>query len=246
MSEVTRAEQLADRIHPGTDWYEFDQQTWCNEAAVELRRLSAVEADRDRWQRNRDMWKDQSFAQAVELHELRERLARQSELIQQAKEAMAEAKNWMSWAKTELDKDIPTGEPVHPVSVKLTWPASSLALDVLKRGVIRLRMDLVARLTALATLLERLVLRAVMQMRDIRFRIALAALMLVRVEQSASVDMVFESADHRRMLHAEIAGRFLFAADGAYLFVHLRQLPIFRQLASAARPVVAWRAVQHR
>jgi len=48
------------------------------------------------------------------------------------------------------------------------------------------------------------------------------------------------------MLHAEITGRFLFAADGAYLFVHLRALAVLGQLASAARPVVAWRAVELR
>lgn len=90
MSEVTRAEQLAERLM-ACSTVDFDGDFMA--AAVELRRLSAVEADRDRWQRNRDMWKDQSFAQAVELHELRERLARQSALLQKAKEAIEAHKN---------------------------------------------------------------------------------------------------------------------------------------------------------
>jgi hypothetical protein len=39
MSEAKpRALVLAERIHPQTDWYEFDSQSWCNEAAAELRR----------------------------------------------------------------------------------------------------------------------------------------------------------------------------------------------------------------
>jgi len=46
------------------------------------------------------------------------------------------------------------------------------------------------------------------------------------------------------MLRAEIAGGLFLPADGADFLVHLRPFSIFRQLASAARPVVAWRAVQ--
>lgn len=123
MSEVTRAEQLAETLEAkaagqknsfGDYWGDWV----CRDAAAELRRLSAAEV----------FWSDHQQQAAKDLREARAAIARQSELIQQAKEAMAEAKNWMSWAKTELDKDIPTGEPVHPVSVKLTWPASSLAL----------------------------------------------------------------------------------------------------------------------
>ena len=71
MSNTTKAEQLAERIHPQTDWYEFDQQTWCNEAAAELRRLSAVEADKERTERNRDMWKAQCERQSAVIGELR-------------------------------------------------------------------------------------------------------------------------------------------------------------------------------
>jgi hypothetical protein len=38
MSEAKpRALVLAERIHPQTDWYEFDSQSWCNEAAALLR-----------------------------------------------------------------------------------------------------------------------------------------------------------------------------------------------------------------
>lgn len=40
-SELPEALRLAERIHPQTDWYEFDQQTWCNAAAAELRKLHA-------------------------------------------------------------------------------------------------------------------------------------------------------------------------------------------------------------
>lgn len=42
---MSRASELADRIHPRTDWYEFDTQTWCNEAAAELRRLERLNAE---------------------------------------------------------------------------------------------------------------------------------------------------------------------------------------------------------
>lgn len=42
---MSRASELADRIHPRTDWYEFDAQTWCNEAAAELRRLDRVNVE---------------------------------------------------------------------------------------------------------------------------------------------------------------------------------------------------------
>lgn len=41
MTDRNEAMRLADRISPETDWYEFDQVTWCNEAAALLRQLSA-------------------------------------------------------------------------------------------------------------------------------------------------------------------------------------------------------------
>lgn len=41
MTDRNEALRLADRISPETDWYEFDQVTWCNEAAALLRQLSA-------------------------------------------------------------------------------------------------------------------------------------------------------------------------------------------------------------
>jgi len=34
---MTRALELADRIHDGTDWYEFDAQSFCLEVSVLLR-----------------------------------------------------------------------------------------------------------------------------------------------------------------------------------------------------------------
>lgn len=37
MTNRNEALRLADRISPETDWYEFDQVTWCNEAAALLR-----------------------------------------------------------------------------------------------------------------------------------------------------------------------------------------------------------------
>ena len=36
-TDHNEAMRLADRISPETDWYEFDQVTWCNEAAALLR-----------------------------------------------------------------------------------------------------------------------------------------------------------------------------------------------------------------
>jgi hypothetical protein len=38
-------EELASRIHSGTDWYEFDARSWCEEAAAQLRRLAARVAE---------------------------------------------------------------------------------------------------------------------------------------------------------------------------------------------------------
>ena len=47
----SEALRLADRITPETDWYEFDQVTWCKAAAKELRtqaaRIASLEAERD-------------------------------------------------------------------------------------------------------------------------------------------------------------------------------------------------------
>lgn len=44
--------RLADRITPETDWYEFDQVTWCRAAAKELRtqaaRIAELEAEVER------------------------------------------------------------------------------------------------------------------------------------------------------------------------------------------------------
>ena len=40
---MNKALELANRICPGLDWYEFDYQTWCVDAAAELRRLAALE-----------------------------------------------------------------------------------------------------------------------------------------------------------------------------------------------------------
>jgi len=37
MVDRNEALRLADRISPETDWYEFDQVTWCNQAAALLR-----------------------------------------------------------------------------------------------------------------------------------------------------------------------------------------------------------------
>ena len=37
----SEALRLADRITPETDWYEFDQVTWCKAAAKELRTQAA-------------------------------------------------------------------------------------------------------------------------------------------------------------------------------------------------------------
>jgi len=52
------------------------------------------------------------------------------EALRQAREALQAIKERGSWAKAELDKDIPTGEPVHPVSAALTWPLSTVGLAI--------------------------------------------------------------------------------------------------------------------
>lgn len=44
---MSKALELADRITPETDWYEFHAEPWCESAAAELRRLAEVERDRD-------------------------------------------------------------------------------------------------------------------------------------------------------------------------------------------------------
>jgi len=48
----SEALRLADRIAPETDWYEFDQITWCRAAAKELRtqaaRIAELEAEVER------------------------------------------------------------------------------------------------------------------------------------------------------------------------------------------------------
>lgn len=38
---MSKAEELASRIHPQTDWYEFDHESWCQYAAAHLRALDA-------------------------------------------------------------------------------------------------------------------------------------------------------------------------------------------------------------
>lgn len=70
-TEQPEALRLADRIHRRTDWYEFDAQTWCNEAAAELRRLHAVEIEAQRTERNRDMLRGQVQRQAEKLLDFR-------------------------------------------------------------------------------------------------------------------------------------------------------------------------------
>lgn len=53
-TDHNEAMRLADRISPETDWYEFDQVTWCNEAAALLRQQAerelALMAERDQHQ----------------------------------------------------------------------------------------------------------------------------------------------------------------------------------------------------
>jgi len=47
------------------------------------------------------------------------------EAVKQAADALAEIIAAGQLAKTMLDAGIPAGEPVHPVSARLTWPLST-------------------------------------------------------------------------------------------------------------------------
>lgn len=50
MPDHNEAMRLADRISPETDWYEFDQVTWCNEAAALLRQQAERIAELEKMQ----------------------------------------------------------------------------------------------------------------------------------------------------------------------------------------------------
>lgn len=52
---MSKAIELADRITPETDWYEFHAEPWCESAAAELRRLAEVEKEYERLKASKEV-----------------------------------------------------------------------------------------------------------------------------------------------------------------------------------------------
>ena len=99
---MTRAEQLADKLRSARRWHDLTDDE-CEEAAAELRRLSAVEIDQA----------NAIAAMRTTWDGMQRQLVRQSELLQQAKEAM-EGVSALSVAQSEfayLAKGIGTSSP---------------------------------------------------------------------------------------------------------------------------------------